>query len=400
MNSGGLDVSVLEWARAEQNRLVALRREFHAWPEVAWQEEKTAARIEAELDRIGLAHRRVAGTGVIALLPGPADAPWIALRADIDPLPIREAHDYPHASKNPGVMHACGHDGHMAILLTAAKILAEHRDRLAVGVKFIFQPAEETVGGGIVLSALPDMAEVANFAALHLWPTLPAGTISVQPGPRMASADTFEIEITGRSAHGSMPHVGVDALYAAAQVVTALQAVVSRRTNPLEPAVVSVGTFQSGTAANIIAPTAKLSGTMRTFNDDVRREIPQRIEEIVSSVAAAFGAKGAFRLIPGTPPVVNDAASAAVAAASAAEAVGPYHVVEAPPTPGAEDFAHFLARAPGVMAWIGCGNAAKGITFPIHHECYDLDEDALVYGAAFMAAYALNIGELAREKRK
>lgn len=393
-------MSVLEWAQAERDHLVALRRDFHSWPELAWREKKTAAKIEAELDLIGLEHKRVAGTGVIALLPGPQDAPWIALRADIDALPITECHDYPHASKNPGVMHACGHDGHMAILLTAAKILAKHRDGVCAGVKFIFQPAEEVVGGGSVLAPLPELADVVSFAALHLWPALPVGTISVQAGPRMASADTFELEITGRSAHGSMPHLGIDALHAAAQVVTALQAVVSRLTNPLEPAVVTVGTFNAGTAANILAPAAKLTGTIRTFNAEVRRYIPPRIEEVVTNVARAFGATATFRLIPGTPPVVNDAASAAVAAVAAAQAVGADNVVEAPPSPGAEDFAHFLARAPGVMAWIGCGNEAKGITRPFHHECYDLDEDALVYGAAFMAAYAMNIGRAARENGK
>lgn len=393
-------MDILEWARNEKAGLVSLRRDLHRIPEPAWQEHKTAARIEQELDRLGLPHHRVAGTGIIAHIPGPPGAPVIGLRADIDALPIREANSVPHASTHPGFMHACGHDGHMAILLTAAKILSERRNLLDSSIALIFQPAEEVVAGGEQTAQDPDLAAVSSFVALHLWPFLPVGAISVQPGPRMASADTFEIDVAGQSAHGSMPHLGIDALHAGAQIVAALQSAVSRLTNPLDTAVVTVGTFQSGTAPNIIAPSAKLTGTIRAFSEEVRRALPQQIETIAARVAAAFGATASFRLTPGTPPVINDPACASVAAKCAAAAVGPDGVVDAPPTMGAEDFAHFLALAPGVMAWVGCGNAAKGMTHPLHHECYDFDEDALVHGTAFMVAYAMSAGALAREAKQ
>lgn len=380
---------------AEQARayMTAIRRQIHMNPELSWQEHETAQLICGELEKLGVPCRRAAGTGVVGIIEGPPGAPCIGLRADMDALPITEQNDVVYKSKREGVMHACGHDAHVAILLGAARILVQNRNLLQSGVKLIFQPAEEIIAGAAVLSKEPLLADLANVGALHVWLTLPVGAISVMPGTRMASADTFKIKVQGAGAHGSMPHLGVDSVYVASMMVNAIQHVVARRCDPLQPTVVTVGSIRAGTAGNILAPGAQMEGTVRTFDRQLRRDIPVWVERIVTHVAAAFDAAATFELIEGTPPLVNDERSVACAKACAEAVVGAEHVVRTEPTTIAEDFAYFLEKVPGMLAFVGGRNEKKGICHPHHHERFELDEDALVYGAAFLARYAVEIGK-------
>jgi amidohydrolase len=384
-------MNFLRQAEDLKDYMVALRRCFHARPELSWKEYETGKKIKAELDKLGIPHHNVAGTGVVGIIEGPAGAPFIGLRADMDALPVQEKSEAPYASLNDGVMHACGHDAHMAILLGTAHMLTQCGHKLKVGVKLIFQPAEEAVAGAAKVLEDPLVQNLANVGALHVWSGLDAGNISVLPGARMASADTFKLRIEGAGAHASMPHLGVDALYVASMVENALQYIVARRCDPLQPAVVTIGTLRAGTANNILASSAEMSGTVRTFDAALRAEMPGMIEHIAVNIAKAFGAKAGFERIAGTPPMVNDAKSAEVAQGVAAGVVGGGHVVFLERTTGGEDFACFLEKSPGMLAFIGARNDAEHKNFAHHHERFDIDETALVNGAAFLAGYALKI---------
>lgn len=381
---------IKQLAAAHKNYMVALRRDLHAHPELAWQEVYSRDLICSELDKMNIPYEVVEQTGVIARL-GPQAGPRVGLRADMDALPIQEEGEKAYASKTQGMMHACGHDGHMALMLGTAKILKEMP--LQSGVSLIFQPAEENMTGAARLAALPQLQEVANYAAVHVWSTLPVGDISVEAGPRMARADLFEMTVEGQAAHGSMPHLGVDALYIASLLVNALQAVVSRETDPRDAAVLTIATMQAGTGPNILAGQAKLAGTLRSFSNQTGDFLARRMQEVLHHITRAFGAKGEFSLTQGVPPVINDEKSAEVATLCAAAAVGESHVVPMPQTTGGEDFAYFLQKAPGVLAFVGAQNPALGADKPHHHCEFDIDEDCLVHAAAFLAGYAVQMGE-------
>jgi amidohydrolase len=372
---------------------IALRRRLHQWPELGFQEERTSALIAQRLHALGLEVRTgMAQTGVLGILRGSGEGKTVLLRADIDGLPIEEASGAPYASQNHGVMHACGHDGHTAILLTVAEVLAQRRQRFTGTVKFVFQPAEELPPGGargmIEAGVLKDPSVDAAFG-LHLWNSLPVGKIGVDAGPIMASVDRFDIVITGVGGHGAYPHTGVDPIVVGSHVVAALQTVVSREVPPLAPVVVTVGKFQGGTAFNVIPSQAELSGTVRTVDARIRQEMPARLERIVRGVTSGMRAEYTFNYAFGYPVTVNDVNRAQFARRVAAGIVGDANVVSAGMTMGAEDMSYFLEAVSGCYLRLGSGNPDKGLIHPHHSALFNFDEAALPIGVELLARLTL-----------
>lgn len=365
-----------------------IRHHLHQNPELSGQERETAAFVAQELRKLGLDEVRtdVGGHGVIALLKGAGSGPLFALRADMDALPIQEENDLPYKSCKPGVMHACGHDGHTATLLGTAATLARLRDRIPGSVRFIFQPAEETVHGAEGMCEAGAMEGVSAILALHGWPGMAVGRIGVRPGPMMASSDTFEVTIKGKGAHAAMPHVGVDPIVVGAQLVMALQTVASREIAPTEPVVVTVGQFHAGTAHNIIPFTAEMRGTVRCLTKTMREAMPERIERIVAGICSAARAEYRFHYHHGTPVTVNDAGIIDLLSEVGAETLGASNVVplEAP-SMGAEDFAVYLGYAPGAMFRLGVGEAVT----PLHTPTYNFSDAAMVHGMELFTRTAL-----------
>lgn len=372
-----------EWVTAMTPELIETRRDFHRWPELSFTEIHTAARIAQALHGLGLeVQTGVAKTGLVALLKGGRPGKTLLVRADIDALPLHEAATHSYASRNPGVMHACGHDAHMAMLLGAIRFLVAHRDRLTGAIKFVFQPAEEGPGGADLMIAEGVLQDPKVDAALgyHIWNELPVGTVGVRAGALMASSDEFELHVHGEGSHGADPHLGTDAVVVAAHIVTALQTVVSRMVSPLDSAVLTIGQITSGSGHNIIAQHALMTGTVRTFSEKLRAELPGQIECLASNVARAFGATCELRYKPQYPVTVNDPAMADLVRRAAELAVGPAHVVEAERTMGSEDMAYFLAEVPGCYFLIGSANPELGLDKPHHHPSFDIDEAALPVG--------------------
>lgn len=372
--------------------LVKWRRDFHAHPELGFQEHRTAAVVAAHLRRLGLqVQEGVAGTGVVGLLEGAVPGRTILVRADMDALPVQEANEAEYRSQVPGVMHACGHDGHTAIGMGVAQLLAGRQDRMAGCVKFVFQPAEEGPGGARPMVEAGVLTAPAVDAALgiHLSSSYPLGQIGVRPGPVMAATAPFSIVVRGKGGHAAFPHRLVDPILAAAHVVTALQSIVSRNLDPLKPGVISVATIHGGTAGNVIPPEVLLTGTIRAFEDGVRQELAERIGAVADGVCRALGAECAYEYQFSYPALVNDAEMAGLVAGVAARLFGQEQVVEAGPVMGGEDMAYFLREVPGCFAWVGAKNSARGLDFPHHHPRFDFDEDALANGVALVSAAAL-----------
>lgn len=383
-----------EEARRVQSRLVQWRRHLHQNPEIGTEVPQTAAFVAGRLREMGLAVRDgVGGLGVVGLLEGGHPGPTLAIRADMDALKVTEETGLPFASKHPGRMHACGHDGHTAIALGTAEILASHREQLQGNVKFIFQPAEEGPGGAkpMIQDGALLNPKVDAVIGLHLgviW-DLPPGTVGVRSGPMMASTDRVEITIKGKGGHGAMPHQTVDAVAIGAQVVTALQTIVSRRVDPLEPAVVTIGSFHAGTTFNVIADTAVMQGTVRCLRESLRQRMPEHIERMVQGVATGMGAEASLNYLPGHPVLENDPEFTAFFAGVAKEVLGEGKVVTlSQPTMGGEDMSYFLNEVPGTYFFLASGNPAKGIVYPHHHPRFDIDEDVLWMGVALFAEAA------------
>lgn len=369
--------------RGLEAEAIRLRRDFHAHPELGYQEQRTSAAVAKHLRASGLQVRTgVARTGVVGLLRGTRPGPTVMWRADMDALPIVEANDVPYKSTNPGVMHACGHDGHTAIALTLARRLAAERSTLAGTVKFVFQPAEEGPGGAepMIAAGVLERPKVDCALGLHLWNNFPVGKIGAPGGPLLASADKFELTIRGKGGHGAMPHLAVDPIVVAAQMVTAFQTIVSRNVNPLESAVVSVCQIQGGEAHNVLPESVKMVGTLRAFRADVRRHIERRVREIATSVAKAGGARVQFDFFPGYPPTINNAEVAAQLRTVAAEVVGADRVTSEGQTLGGEDMSYFLERVPGCYFFLGSANEKRGLHYSHHHPRFDFDEAALAIG--------------------
>ena len=368
--------------------IVALRREIHREPELGFETKKTAEKVLKALDGLPLEiETGVAENGVVATLKGEGDGPTVALRADMDALPIHEQTGLPFASEVDGKMHACGHDGHTSMLVGAARALSQDhlRERLNGTVKFVFQPAEEGGGGGRVMVEEGVADDVRSIFALHLWPGLPFGTAATKADSIMAAADRFEMTVRGNGGHGAMPHLTVDAVAVAAQIVTALQTIVSREVNPVEPAVLTVGEIGAGFAFNIIPETARLGGTVRTLDADLRERMPERMEELARGVA--HGMRGDIELDYGFsyPVTRNDAEAARLALSVAEELFGEENTEElANPSMGAEDFAFFLEKVPGAFIWLGVGDVSG-----LHTAKFSFDEEILPQGSALLAALAL-----------
>jgi len=373
------------------------RQRIHAHPETAFEEHKTAELVSELLESFGISvERGVARTGVIGTLIGsvPSDRA-VALRADMDALHIEEQNNFPHVSHNPGRMHACGHDGHTAMLLGAAKHLAETRN-FAGTIHFIFQPAEENEGGArlMIEEAVLEKYPVDAVYGMHNWPGLPVGQFAIQAGPMMAAFDIFEIEIKGRGAHAAMPHLAVDPIVAAAQVVNSLQTITSRNVHPLEGAVVSVTQIHGGDTWNVIPETVVLRGTTRAFSPTVRDQIEPAIRRIANGACGACGAEMRLRYERRYPPTVNSAVETEIAAAAAASLVGESNVKrDMLPSMAAEDFACFLEKKPGAYIWIGNGDAqGSGM---LHNPHYDFNDAVLPLGASYWVRLAETV--LAKE---
>lgn len=383
-------MTVKDLAEKYQDQIIAWRREIHANPEIAWEEKHTGDRVAAELEKMGIETRRVAQTGVVGLLKGDKPGKTVALRSDMDALAITEATGVPYQSKNPGIMHACGHDGHVAMLLGAAKILSQKRSDIHGAVKFIFQPAEEIGQGAVKLIAAGVLEDVAAILGIHLWPELVSGKVSVAAGPRMASADKFKITVRGKAGHGSLPHQGIDAILAAAAITMNLQSISSREVAPLEPAVITIGKVAGGSSWNITCDEVTLEGTTRCFSHEIRNSFPAMIERIMSSTAAAYRAQAKLDYIPIAPPIINDPAVAQIVSAALQKLYGDSSAGTVERVMVGEDFAFLCEKIPGVMAFLGVGNKEKQTDYPLHSDKFNIDEAVLPCGAALHAQFALD----------
>ncbi|HEY9623800.1 MAG TPA: M20 family metallopeptidase [Crinalium sp.] len=370
--------------QAMQAQLIEWRRRLHQSPELGFREILTSEFISSKLTEWGIEHRtEVATTGIVAIIPGCRPGPVLAIRADMDALPIQEQNDIAYRSQNPGVMHACGHDGHVAIALGTAYYLSTHRHHFDGTVKLIFQPAEEGPGGAkpmIEAGALRN-PDVDAIIGLHLWNNLPLGTVGVRSGPFMAAVELFDCTIQGRGGHGAIPHQTVDSIVVGAQIVGALQTIVARNLDPLQSGVVTVGMFHAGNARNVIADTAQMNGTVRYFDPALTDFFERRVEEVIAGICQSHGASYTLDYKKLYPPVVNDGAIANLVR-SVAETVieTPAGIVPECQTMGGEDMSFFLQEVPGCYFFLGAANADRGLTYPHHHPCFDFDETALGTG--------------------
>lgn len=364
--------------------LVTWRRSLHRHPELGFKEHRTAQLISEKLTAWGIPHQTaIAHTGIVATIQGQGDGPVLAIRADMDALPVQEENEVPYRSCHDGIMHACGHDGHTAIALGTAHYLHHHRDRFRGTVKIIFQPAEEGPGGAkpMVEAGVLEQPKVDGIIGLHLWNNLPLGTVGVRTGPLMAAVDLFTCQIHGRGGHGAIPQQTVDAVVVGAQVVNALQTIVARNINPLEAAVVTVGEFLAGSGTNIIADTARLRGTIRYFDPDFQDWFPQRLGQVIAGVCAAHGAQHRLDYTHLYPPVINDGSMAELVRSVALDVVEtPLGIVPDCQTMGGEDMSFFLQAVPGCYFFLGSANGDRGLDYPHHHPRFDFDETVLPMG--------------------
>lgn len=410
-----LSQRIRELALGIEGDIISWRRHLHAHPELSTHEVETSAFLCAKLAEWGVPYRVLEGprpadaaderpdfigTGIIATIRGEAPGAYdehgnpvhcVALRADIDALPVTECTGFEYASRNEGVMHACGHDCHAAMMLGAVQVLNQLRGSLRGEVRIVFQPAEEISIGARDMIAGGALDGVDAVYGAHIWSEVDAGTFSCEPGTRMAYTDWFRIDVEGVSAHGSMPHKGVDAIVVAAEIVDALQVLVSRRTSPFEPVIVTVGEIHGGTARNVIAGSAYLTGSLRSWHADVRESLVERVESMAAETAHAFGADIKFTFEPGNPGVVNDAACAEAARRAVVEVLGEEAVGSYEGTLAGEDFAEYQQLVPGVFVFVGTRNPAIGAEHPQHSCHYTIDESVLVKGAMVAAQWTCDM---------
>ncbi len=371
--------------------MVQLRREFHAEPELSYEEVHTPKKIAEYLQNIDLTVRtQVGGRGVVATLVGEQPGKTVALRADFDALPIQEETGLPFASKYPGKMHACGHDGHTATLLVLAKALAERKEELVGTIVFIFQFAEELAPGGAIAMIEDGCLEgVDMIFGTHLWTPIEVGKVGFSYDRLMAAADRFEIKINGSGGHGAMPHQTVDAVVVGSAVSLALQQVVSRNVDPLEPAVITVASFHAGGAFNVVSDVAQLEGTARTFSTAVQDQVIKRMEEVIKGVCEAYGATYEFTYIKGYPAVVNHRIQTEWLTQAAEGLKDAAKMVEVAPVMGGEDFSYYLQKVPGAFFFTGAGNENEAAIYPHHHPKFTIDEKAMLIAANHLGAAAL-----------
>ncbi len=371
-----------------KGELIEWRRDFHRHPEIAFHEQRTSTTIREFLQKLGIPVIPCAGTGLKAIIEGLPGGRTVALRADMDALPLKEEGDKEYISKNPEAAHACGHDGHMAIIMAAAKVLSQRKNKFKGKVVFLFQPAEELPPGGaksmVEEGALDGVDAVFG---LHFWQPLPTGSIGLVKGPMMAQADNFSIVVRGKGGHGSAPHLAVDPILVASHIVVNAQSVVSRSIDPLKPAVVSFGMVRGGTAYNIIPGEVSLIGTVRSFESSVQSLAERRLKEIAEETCQAFGALAEFKYEKGYPPLVNHSAMVDFVIDVARKTLGEGCVKPIDPIMGGEDFAYYLQKVPGAFLFFGMGDRMK---FPHHHPGFDLDEAALPKAALLMTSIVLH----------
>lgn len=381
-------------------RMVALRRDLHRHPELSWEEHRTTERLLLELDRLGLPARRPLTTGVVAEIEGPTDVPTIALRADIDALPILEETGLPYASDVPGVMHACGHDAHAAMLVGAAELLLSRQDLLASPVRLIFQPAEETGSGAKSMLEAGALDGVGAIFGGHVDRHYPTGTVVAVEGTVNASTDAFRISIRGQQGHAARPHETVDAVVVGSLIVMAVQTIVSREIDPTHPSVLSIGRFEAGSASNVIAGTASLAGTIRAQEQSVRDHLHRSMARICESVGQLHQATVELEIEEGTPPLINRGPMVDVARGAAEAALGAEWVRSAARSAnmGGEDFSWYLQEIPGCYVRLGA-RQEDSAGYPAHSSRFDVDEEVLASGAAWLAEVALRGGQKLAEDR-
>ena len=384
-------MNVKDITKKYKDYIIEKRRYFHMNPEPSFNEYNTSKVVQEELKKLEIPFEIFAKTGIIATIKGKNPGKTVLLRADMDALEVCEKNNVSYKSQKEGLMHACGHDGHIAMLLGAAHVLNEIKNDISGEIKLFFQPAEEIAKGAkavIEESKITDSIDAAF--AIHLWQGIPVGKISLESGARMAAADLFSIKVKGKSGHGSMPHETIDAVVVASAIVMNLQHLVSRNTNPLDTLVVTVGKLTAGTRHNIIAGEALLEGTIRSFSDEVWKKVPEQIERVVKNTAAAYDAEAEIDLVRATPPLVNNQDISDILKASAEKLYGEEVVTKYEKTPGGEDFAYFTQAVPGALAFVGIRNDEKGINSPHHNETFDMDEEALEMGANLYAQFAID----------
>ncbi len=389
-----LTIDLEDLIEKQKNIMIERRRHFHKYPELSYVEHETAGFVYRTLEALGkLELSKPSPTSVMARLFGYEQGKVLVIRADIDALPLQEENDINYASQNPGVMHACGHDGHIAMLLSVAEILSGLQEQFKGEVRFIFQHAEEKhpPGGAEELVQAGVMKNVDCVIGAHLWVSLEVGKIGIIYGAMMASPDIFKITIKGRGGHAAAPHQTIDSIAIGAQVVTNLQHIVARNTDPLDNAVVSVTQFIGGTKDNIIPSTAEICGTVRTFDAKLRQEIPQLIERIVKGITQAHGATYNLSYHFGYRPVINSEGVTRVIADTVQEVLGKDALTIVKPSMGGEDFSAYLQKAPGAFFFVGAGNQAKGLSNPHHHSSFNFDEEALVNGVKIFVCAALKL---------
>jgi amidohydrolase len=376
-------------ANALRDRLIERRRDFHRHPEIAFEEVRTAGIVAQTLRDLGMEVQQGVGkTGVVGILEGAHDGPTILLRADMDALPVQEENSTDYASTVPGKMHACGHDGHTSVMLGVAELLSAHRDKMAGRIKFTFQPAEEIgegalamINDGVLSEPRPDLS-----LGLHLWNELPYGQVAVTDGPFMAGASIFDLIITGKGGHAALPQLSVDPIVCAAQVVSALQNIVSRNVAPLESAVISVTYVRAGDAYNVTPETVRMRGTIRTFTHDVRDKVIQRMHEVVESVAKGMGCRGELIVQHNTEPVINDAGVAQQLQTVFEPLVGTDNLQTRYQTLAAEDMAYLMTDVPGTYFFVGARDRTVDGYYGHHHPRFSIDEEALPLATALMAS--------------
>jgi len=389
---------ILKKAQGLKQKMIDLRRDFHQYPEIGLQEFNTARKVEGVLKALGLETRMfVNGTGVRGFLQGSGPGKTIALRADMDALPIQEETDLPYQSKNKGMMHACGHDAHIAMLLGAATILSEVRKELKGNVVFIFQPAEEIGTGAKALVEEGALEGADRIFGLHVYSILPFGTLGYRPGPLMAAGDFFDVKITGKGGHGGLPHLTVDPIVIAVNAIGTLQTIVSREVDPVESAVISICKMNGGEAYNVIPETVTFGGTIRSHHPELRESLPRRIKEILDGLVSGMRGSYELTLMSKFPATINDEKMTAFVVNVAEELFGKDKLQLMKPLMGSEDFSFYLQKVPGTFAFLGVENKEKGIIYPHHHPKFDIDEDILPIGAALHVSVAMGF---LREQQK
>ena len=387
--------ALTEEAAALEPQLVRWRRDLHQHPELGFEEHWTSDYVARALEGLDLeVHRGVGRTGIAAILRAPQADGALLLRADMDGLPVQEVEGRDYGSQVEGRMHACGHDGHMAMLLGATRLLATRRDELKHDVLFCFQPAEEGRGGAreMIRDGVLDLADVRAVYGLHLWSGHPVGSLHLRPGPTMAAQDEIEAIFRGFGGHAAAPHVARDPIVAASHAISALQTIVARNVDPLEAAVITIGAIHGGSATNIIPDDCRILGTLRCFNEEVRTLMRRRIPEVLEHTARACGCEAEVEIRHGYPATINDATAVELVRRAARPIFGADQVHEPPPMAASEDFSYFLNERPGAFAFVGAGNAQRGITAPHHSPQFDIDEASLPHGAQLLAAIALEGG--------